>query len=103
MTYLGASSPMHATSVSVLLTIRTSPTPVRPSSVESSRNVSSRHGVPTTVVRASTIFIVVVRIVRAGEYKATQRDFVESGFWTSQQPRKHENTKSVQYSVSCRR
>src|SRR5438093_3274933 len=47
---------MHATSVSVLLTIRTSLTPVSPSSVDSSRKVSSRHGVPTTVVHAPTIF-----------------------------------------------
>ena len=57
MTYRGASSPMHATSVSVLLTMRTSLTPVRPSSVVSSRNTSSRQGVPTTVTRRSTIFI----------------------------------------------
>ena len=42
-----------ATSVSVRLTIRTSPRPTRPSSVTSSTNTSSRHGVPTTVVRTS--------------------------------------------------
>ena len=46
---------MHATSVSVLLTIRTSLTPVSPASVVSSRNTSSRHGVPTTVMRVSVI------------------------------------------------
>ena len=48
---------MQATSVSVLLTIRTSLTPTRPVSVMSSTKVSSRQGVPTTVVRRSTIFI----------------------------------------------
>src|SRR5262249_40168336 len=53
MTYRGASSRMQATSVSVLLTIRTSLRPTMPDSVTSSRNVSSRHGVPTTVIRAS--------------------------------------------------
>src|SRR5439155_6672429 len=47
---------MHATSVDVLLTIRTSPTPTRPWSVSSSTKVSSRHGAPTTIVRAPTIF-----------------------------------------------
>src|SRR5262245_34086133 len=56
ITYRGASSSMHATSVSVLLTIRTSPTPVNPVSVVNSRNTSSRHGAPTTVIRASRIF-----------------------------------------------
>src|SRR6478672_3986311 len=46
---------MHATSVSVLFTIRTSLTPVKPSSVNASKNTSSRHGVPTIVVRMSRI------------------------------------------------
>src|SRR5437899_3833445 len=47
---------MQASCVSVLFTIRTSLTPTRPSSVVSSRNSSSRQGVPTIVVRASRIF-----------------------------------------------
>src|SRR4051812_9383878 len=49
---------MHATSVSVLLTMRTSLRPTSPVSVASSRNTSSRHGVPTTVVRMSRILTV---------------------------------------------
>ena len=57
MTYLGASSSIHATSVLVLFTIRISPTPVRPESVMSSTNASSRHGAPTIVTRTSVIFI----------------------------------------------
>ncbi len=56
MTCRGASSSRHATSVSVRLTMRTSLTPTRPVSVSSSRNTSSRHGVPTTVGRAAVIF-----------------------------------------------
>src|SRR5215211_1479257 len=56
-TYRGASSWMQARSVSVLLTMRTSPSPTRPLSVSSSRKVSSRHGVPTTVVCRSMIFM----------------------------------------------
>src|SRR3954471_20851606 len=47
---------MQATRVSVLFTILTSDTPVRPASAVSSRNVSSRHGGPSTVMRRSTIF-----------------------------------------------
>src|SRR5215813_6502168 len=46
---------MHATSVSVLLTIRTSDTPVNPVSDVNSTKTSSRHGAPTTVTRSSTI------------------------------------------------
>src|SRR3954468_7902759 len=53
--YRGASSWMQATSVSVLFTIRTSLTPVNPLSVSASKNTSSRHGVPTIVVRMSRI------------------------------------------------
>src|SRR6185295_1859517 len=47
---------MQASSVSVLLTIRTSLSPTRPLSVAASKNTSSRHGAPTTVVRISRIF-----------------------------------------------
>src|SRR3954452_12676882 len=53
--YRGASSWMQATSVWVLFTIRTSLTPVNPLSVSASKNTSSRHGVPTIVVRMSRI------------------------------------------------
>src|ERR1700682_4298048 len=62
---------MAATSVLVLLTIRTSPTPTRPESVVSSTNTSSRHGVPTTVVRRSTILCAVA--ARGGDVTARDR------------------------------
>ena len=55
---------MQASRVSVLLTIRASPTPRRPSSLTSSTKVSSRQGVPTTTVSTATIFI---RLRQAGE------------------------------------
>ncbi len=57
MTCRGASSSRHAISVSVRLTILTSLIPTRPESLSSSRNTSSRQGVPTTIDRAETIFM----------------------------------------------
>src|SRR5436190_10919185 len=47
---------MQPSSVVVLLTMRTSLTPMTPESVISSTKTSSRQGAPTTIVRASTIF-----------------------------------------------
>jgi hypothetical protein len=57
-TWRAASSWMQASRVSVLLTMRASPTPRSPSSVTSSTKVSSRHGVPTTTVSTPMTFTV---------------------------------------------
>src|SRR4029450_1315705 len=59
---------MQATKVSVLLTMRASPTPRSPSSVTSSTKVSSRQGVPTTTVSTPTTFTATsLPRVQAGE------------------------------------